>query len=290
MYAHINGTEIFFDVVSSGLEVNSEGDRDKPALLIHHGGPGGDHSSFRPWLDPLGDVAQVIYMDHRGTGRSADAPLSTYTIEQMADDVEALRRHLGLSEFMFLGHSYGGMVGQVLALRHPQGLSKLILSHTAPNWGFWEEAQEIAMRIGTDEQKRIVRDLFEGRIDNQEDYKTWWATCSSLYFRYPDEEVLAQRRARGKGRYEVATHMMAHVMPNYDVLDQLQKISVPTLVLASAHDWVTPPSQSEKILGALPDAQYVLLEDSGHNAFAREEQQAYLDAVSEFICRASGTS
>lgn len=283
MYARVNGVDLYFDVISSGLAVDFAGDREKPVLFIQHGGPGADHSYFRPWLDPLGEVAQVVFIDHRGTGFSSSAPLETYTIEQIADDIEALRHHLGLGKIMFLGHSFGGMVGQVYAQRHPASLSKLILSHTAPDYGFWEEAQEIAMRIATPEQKEVFRELFEGGITNQEEYEAWWERCYPLYFRHADQEVLDQLSARSRGKFEVSQYMMANEIPKYDALAGLADIDVPTLVLSSAYDWVTPPSQGERIAAAIPNAEYVLFEESGHEPFAREEQQAYLDVVSTFI-------
>ena len=283
MYAHLNGVDLYFDVISSGKTVDFSGDRDKPVLFIHHGGPGADHSYFRPWLDPLGEVAQVVYLDHRGTGNSSDAPLDTYTIEQMADDVEALRHHLGLGKIMFLGHSYGGFVAQVLALRHPQALSKLILSHTAADYGFWEEAQAIAESIATPEQREVFRELFEGTISSQEEYEAWWKKCYPLYFRHPDQEVLDQLSVRSNGRFEVSGYMMANEIPKYNPYPQLSTIEVPTLVLSSEHDWVTPPSQGRRIAEAIPNSEFVLFEDSGHEPFAREEEQEYLDVVSTFI-------
>ena len=283
MYAHLNGVDLYFDVISSGQNVDFAGDTDKPALFIHHGGPGADHSYFRPWLDPLGEFAQVVYLDHRGTGRSGDAPLATYTIEQMADDVEALRHHLGLGQIIFLGHSYGGFVGQVLALRHPQSLAKLILSNTAPDYGFWDEAQAIAESIATPDQKEIFRELFEGTITSQEQYDAWWKKCHPLYFRHPDQEVLDQLSVRSRGRFEVAGYMMANEIPHYNPFPLLHTIEVPTLILASKYDWVTPPSQGRRIAAEIKNSEFVLFEDSGHEPFAREEEQAYLDAVSKFI-------
>ncbi len=64
MKLSVNGTELFFDVVGSGLDAAS-GFRQKPTLIILHGGPGFDHTYLRPWLDPLGEVAQLVYVDER---------------------------------------------------------------------------------------------------------------------------------------------------------------------------------------------------------------------------------
>lgn len=283
MYADINGASLYFDVVSSGLAVDAQGDRSKPALFVQHGGPGADHTYFRPFIDELGKVAQVVYVDHRGTGRSSDAPLQSYTVEQMADDLDALRQHLGLETIILLGHSYGGMVAQVFAQRHPGSLEKLILSNTAPDWGFWEEAQEIADRVATPEQKEIYKELFEGSITNQEEYDAWWAKCMSLYFREPRAELLEALANRGRGRFEVASYMMANELPGFNAYDGLDRIDVPTLVIAGAHDWITPPSQSERIAERIQGSQYALLENSGHQAFADADEQQYLEVVAKFI-------
>lgn len=283
MYADINGVKLYFDVVSTGLAVDPQGDLPKPVLFVQHGGPGADHSYFRPFIDELGEVAQVVYVDHRGTGRSSDAPLETYTVEQMADDLDELRRYLGIDKIVLLGHSYGGMVAQVFAQRHPGSLEKLILSNTAPDWGFWEEAQEIAERIATPEQKEIYKELFEGAITNQEEYDAWWAKCISLYFREPRPEIFEAFAKRGKGRFEVASYMMANELPGFNAYDGLDRITVPTLVIAGAYDWITPPSQSERIAERIAGAQYALLENSGHQAFADADEQQYLEVVSKFI-------
>src|SRR5580700_10785305 len=70
MKLKVNGTELYFDVVGSSLDP-SNGYRQKPTLVILHGGPGFDHTYLRPWLDPVSEVAQLIYVDERGCGRSA---------------------------------------------------------------------------------------------------------------------------------------------------------------------------------------------------------------------------
>ena len=282
MHAHVNGVDLYFDVLGSGHEVTDTDLVPKPTVVVHHGGPGNDHSYFRPWIDRLSEVAQLVLVDQRGSGRSGRAPKETYTIEQNADDVEALRQHLGLGKIIFLGHSYGGMVAQVYATRHLDSLSKLILSNTTPSSQFWEEAQAIADEVATPEQLAIVNDLFDGKISSQEEFDHWWATCQPMYYHHPDQASIDSLGARQKGSFEVASHMMANAVPAYDVRPQLASFDVPTLVLASRYDWVTPPTQSEQIVAALPQAEHHVFEDSGHMPFI-EENELYLETVANFI-------
>jgi proline iminopeptidase len=282
MYAHVNGVDIFFDIEGPGYTPDGPTMRAKPTLFVLHGGPGADYTSFRPWLDPLAGDVQLVFLDHRGNGRSSRAALQTYSIEQMADDVEALRHYLGLGPIAVLGHSFGGMVAQVLALRHPRSLSHLILSGTAPSARFWDEAQAEAARIATGEQQEVLSSLFEGRITSQEEWDSWWVRCFPLYFRTADPAAMADISGRTIGAFEVGSYMMAHEIPHYDVRSELATITVPTLVVVGRHDWVTPVSQSAQIAESIPGSRLVVLEGSGHLGYV-EEQQAYLEAVRGFM-------
>jgi proline iminopeptidase len=282
MYAHVNGVDLFFDVLGSGFTVTDTELAPKPVVFVHHGGPGNDHSYFRPWIDPLAEVAQLVFIDQRGSGRSGRAPEETYTIEQNADDAEELRKYLGLDKIVFLGHSYGGMVAQVFATRHLDSLSKLILSNTTPSSQFWEEAQEMADKMATPEQLAVLNNLFDGTISSQEEFDAWWATCQPLYYHHPDQKSIDGLGARQKGSFEVASYMMANAIPTYDVRDQLKDFDVPTLVLAAKYDWVTPPTQSAQIREGLPASEFLLFEESGHMPFI-EENELYLDTVENFL-------
>jgi len=282
MYANVNGCSLFFDVEGSGYVAQGGVLSEQPVVFVLHGGPGCDHSNFKPWLSPLSQHAQLVYVDHRGNGRSDDADESTYTIEQMADDVEGLRCHLGLGPVVVLGHSFGGMVAQVCAIRHPHAIRGLVLSSTAPSAQFWDEAQEMADRMASPEQKEVLTALFEGRIGSQQEFDEWWRVCLPLYFHDPDPEALDEMLDRMRGRVDVANYMMATQIPGFDIRDQLPSVRAPSLVLSGRHDWVTPVSQSVVITEALLDATHVIFEHSGHMTFA-EENDLYLRHVIDFV-------
>src|SRR5512147_140674 len=100
-------------------------------LVIVHGGPGASHDYFLPYLLPLARHNKLVFIDERGSGKSSkmDDP-KQYTVENMADDVEAVRQALGLGKISLLGHSYGGVVVQAYAFKYQKNLSHLILGST----------------------------------------------------------------------------------------------------------------------------------------------------------------
>src|SRR5213083_1477564 len=79
-------------------------------MIVLHGGPGLDHSMFRPYLDPLGDDFRLLYVDERGQGRSQRVDPATLSLEVFARDVDLLAETLELDGFALLGHSFGAII------------------------------------------------------------------------------------------------------------------------------------------------------------------------------------
>jgi proline iminopeptidase len=108
MELHVNGTTLYFDVVGAGLNPAASY-RQRPTLLILHGGPGFDHTYLRPWLDSVSEVAQLIYIDLRGCGRSQRHSNEYYQLGILADDVVLLCQELAIEHPIVLGQSFGGV-------------------------------------------------------------------------------------------------------------------------------------------------------------------------------------
>ena len=135
MFVTVNGARLYFDVESAGLVPDGAATRERPTLLLH-GGPGFDHSGYRPAFSALADVAQVIYLDHRGNGRSGGTDPADWTLAQQGNDVRGFCDALGIVKPIVLGTSFGGFVAQSYATRHPDHPGKLILASTAARMEF----------------------------------------------------------------------------------------------------------------------------------------------------------
>lgn len=282
MYAKVNDAKIFFDIEGSSIVPIGNQMVERTACFVLHGGPGSDHTYFRPFLSPLAEHVQLVYVDHRGNGRSERTDPTTYTIEQMVDDLEALRKHLGLGQVHLLGNSFGGMMAQVYATRYPKSIKKIILVTTTPSADFWEEAQEMAEKMGTEEQKAVIPDLFEGRVKNDDDLSKWWEVVLPLYFYNKNKQLFDEMGGRTIHALEVSNFMFAHEIPHYDVREKLGNVQNETLVIGSEHDWVTPLSQSKLIHDLLPNSELFVFENSGHMPFI-EEPELFNKVVSDFL-------
>src|SRR5258707_15263433 len=124
-----------------GLVPGGDVMRERRVGFLIHGGPGGNQTGFKPAFTPLSARMQLVYFDHRGQGRSAHGDPAKYTLDENVEDMEALRRHLGLGPIVSIGTSYGGMVALAHAARYPAAVSHLIAAVTASHGGFIKRAQ-----------------------------------------------------------------------------------------------------------------------------------------------------
>src|ERR1700750_3441938 len=128
-------------VLGKQLWVEDEGSG--PVLLLIPGGGGGSHDYFHPWLRPLARSFRVVTYDGFGRGRSEKAARpSEYSFRRDVEEVEALRRALGIERLAVLGHSYGGFVAEAYTLEHPDRVTHLVLSNAMIRGGDWQRANE----------------------------------------------------------------------------------------------------------------------------------------------------
>ena len=284
MRAALRGTELYFDVEGAGLVPAGAAMRERPVALVIHGGPGSDHSGFKPALSPLSGHMQLVYFDHRGQGRSARGDPALYTLDENVEDMEALRRHLGLGPVVSIGTSYGGMVAMAHAARYPEAVSHLVLIVTAAHGGFIPRAQAILAERGTPEQQRVCKDLWDGGFRSVADVQHYYDVMGPLYARRHDAAAAATVRGRAEPSPEPLNRAFgpAGFLRTFDLRPELARIDAPTLILAGRHDWICPPEFSEEIHALIPGSDLRIFEDSSHSIRV-DEPVALLDAITRFV-------
>ena len=282
MKARIRGTEIYFDVDGAGLVPDGERMVQRPTLFLLHGGPGGDHVGFKSTVARLVDVAQLVYVDHRGSGRSAPSDPSTHTLDENIDDVDALRDYLGLDSICLLGSSYGGMVAQGYAIRYPDRVSNLVLCATAPSYRFLEDAKRIVAERGTPEQQAVCEMLWNGSFESLEQVRECYQAMGPMYSVTYDAQKSAESWSRGTRNFEQLNLGFSDFLREFDYTEQLGSIACPTLVLAGEQDWICPPNHSRDIAERVPRAHLKVFSKSAHN-IAGDEPEEFLAAVRGFL-------
>ena len=277
------GVRLFVDIESCGLVPDGPGLREKPTLLLLHGGPGFDHSGFKPAFSRLADVAQIIYYDHRGHGRSDRRPAQEWTLDTFADDIVRLCDALGIVKPIVLGQSFGGFVAQRYLARHPAHPAKVILSSTSPAMNL---PRKLAMfeRLGG-LQARTVAERFWNAPD-AETWKLYEQVCRPHYNTRPPIDPDGSRRTMLNE--DILLTWVAGEQQGMNLLPGLAQAQCPVLVMAGELDPVCPADDARDIAAALPTrwSRLATFANSGHGAW-RDEPDAAFAVIRDFILEAT---
>lgn len=272
------GRQLFVDIEGAGWVPDGARLRQKPTLVLLHGGPGFDHSSFKPLFSQLADVAQLVYVDHRGHGRSSPCPPEECTLDTLADDVVRLCAVLGIERPVVLGQSFGGFVAQRYLARHPGHAARVVLSSTSPALNL---GRKLAMfeRLGGAEARALAQAFWQQpRPDTWAPYQR---VCVPLYNTRPGDP---QARQRTLYKFEILYHSASGEQQTMDLLPGLARAQCPVLVLAGDQDPVCPLADAQDIAAALPPhlVQFERFADAGHGVW-RDQPQAAMAVLRRFV-------
>ena len=258
-------------------------------MLLLHGGPGLDHTQFRPWMDPLAERFRLVYVDQRSQGRSDLADQGTWNLKQMAEDVSALANAMGLDRYAVLGQSFGSFVALQHAVDHGSA-SHYVLIGCLPSSRWLDRIERNLAALEPPElRERITASWdMESRVQTVEECRRLLVDQMPFHFADPEGEAY-------RAFLEVATSHMRlspHVLRTFanedygaiEVEDRLSGIERPVLVIAAEFDRVTVPEAGWAIAEAVPKGECVLIKDAGHMSFV-EKPSAVQRAIHDFFDR-----
>jgi proline iminopeptidase len=280
MHALVNGVRLYFDVEGAGLVPDGPRMREKPTLLLLHGGPGFDHSSYKPHWSQLADVAQIVYLDHRGQGRSDKSGPEHWTLAQWADDVRGLCDALGIVKPIVLGNSFGGMVAMAYAARHPEHPGKLVLSSTSARHDYARMCRRFE-ELGGPEVGAAARAFWND--PGRETLPDYLKKCFPVYTR-SGALVDPDANARTRFAIDVMFHFGQGEGRTMNLLPGLALVRCPTLVLGGELDPVCPIEDQEEIAAAIPPERvsFERFAGCGHGVFRDAPERAFA-AIRAFI-------
>ena len=275
------GVRLYFDVESPQFAADGPVLREKPTLLLLHGGPGFDHSAFRPFFPRVADIAQVVYYDHRGHGRSDKRPPAEWTLDHWADDVVRLCDALGIVRPIVLGQSFGGTVAQRYLARHPRHPGRVILSSTSPHLGL-QRKLAVFERLGGAHAREVAEaywsDPSAGAFDE------YLRVCLPLYNPTP---APAERMERTLLDLDILNSWSGAPLRDLDLLPGLAGVRCPVLVIGGEEDPVTPIDDQRDIVAALPAGlvEFHAFPGAGHGVW-RDRPAEALALLRRFILEA----
>jgi proline iminopeptidase len=289
-FVNVDGLFLYFTEIGQG-----------EPLVILHGGPGGSQNYFFPYLLPLARTNRLIFMDERGSGKSGRLEnASGYTVENMADDVEALRKALGLKSINLLGHSFGGVVGQAYAFKFASSLSHLVLANTFHStkalndvWAGLESKidPEHLRRIKELEQAGLFgkgKPWETGRYSAEYAELAWgWGYFPYMYGNHPNANYnplvnlginwdLFREMSGTGGEFVIDGNLVS-----VEFAERLRHLRVPTLIITGDQDAISF-SMSLEMHSLVPGSVLTALPNSKHMTFV-DQSAMFNDAVDAFV-------
>ncbi|MGA8112471.1 MAG: proline iminopeptidase-family hydrolase [Actinocatenispora sp.] len=263
-------------------------------LVALHGGPGCVHNYLLSLTDLAGENRAVVHYDQLGNGESThlpDADPSFWTPELFVEELDNLLEHLGIAgSYDLLGQSWGGMLAAEHAVRRPSGLRRLVIANSPASMDLWcRAADQLRAQLPAEVLETLERHEAAGDFDHP-DYQ---AATQVFYDRHmcrvvpnpPDVARALELMDANPAVYRAMNgptefHVIGSLR-EWNIVDRLHLVSVPTLVINGRHDEATDDCvrpYAERI----PDARRKRFENSSHLPHV-EERQSYMDVVGEFL-------
>lgn len=278
---------IFSAPDGTALAFHLRGSGDEPPVVCLPGGP----MRAGAYLGDLGGLSarrRLAVLDLRGTGDSGEpADPGSYRCDRQIEDVEALRKHLGLEQVDLLGHSAGASLAVGFAARYPDRVRRLVLAAPSPRavglaLSVAERREIMTRRVGEPWFDAAVAayDSIAARTATSAD----WAAVAPLYYGRWDAAA-RQHQAAEPGQRNGAAARVYNADGAFEpevTRAALGGVFAPVLVLAGALDWIASPGVAVDFGAFFPDGRVVVLAGAAHYPWL-DDASAFVSAVAGFL-------
>lgn len=262
----INGTQIYVKVMGQG-----------EPLLIVHGGPGLSHDYFLPHLKPLAENHQLIFYDQRGTGRSSvDLDSASMTLDLFVEDIEAIRKHFKLDKLNIVGHSWGGFISSLYAIKYPKKVRSLVLIASSPMNSHLRDVMIVKQKSAvTQEDLKSMRTITKSKEFAAGDPVTikrlFWAIYKPSFFAQKLVYKLPFYFNENYPKSQQLLIYMNHSMVKYDYYNQLNVVKAPALIVQGEND-PTPIETAQEFNRQLKNSEIFIIPQCGHFPFVEKPE------------------
>lgn len=262
------------------------GVEDGVAVMFLHGGPGaGCSPAHRRMFDPL--KYRAILLDQRGCGRSTPyASIEENTTQDLVEDIEALRIHLGLGKIILFGGSWGSTLALCYGIAYPENVAGFVLrgiflgSQPEIDWflydmgRFFPEAHKDFVEFLPKAERDNILDAYFKRLTSLSSGDALSAAKAWASYENSCATLVAQQRGSGEGALAISlieAHYFKHrcFIDDHHILDSVNRLShLPAVIVNGRHDVICPPFTAQALHYKWgPKSQLHLIDEAGHSAF-----------------------
>lgn len=275
----INGVKHFIKKIGNGTP-----------LLVLHGGPGMFHDYLVSGFEKLTDDYQIIFYDQRGCGKT-DFPTDTASIttENFVNDLESIRKHLGIEKLNLAGHSWGSVLALNYAKKYPNQINSLILIAPAPATSEYFDMmyKNMQKKRSDEDTKELVKLMSSKNFDKREPVTFKKAIMLGDKVNLADQTKVEELYKPMNFTETTANNLllvnsiMEKSFFNYDITEGLDSISSLTLIIVGDLDNV-PFASNQLLQDNLPNARLEVLKKACHYPFF-EANKEFNYAVKSFL-------
>jgi proline iminopeptidase len=273
MNVSVNGAELFYSTRGNG-----------PSCLVLSGIGTKPYERMTP--PQLSDRFRLVYVDLRGSGQST-GEASDLTFDVLAEDLEAIRTHLGADRIAVLGHSIMSVLAIEYGRRCPDSVSHVITAGATPSGDMTQlaaKAKAFFEKDASAERKQILRDNL-AKLPADASLGQFMLAQTPMRF-FDARFDAAPLFAEAVGRPQVLQHILGPLTQDWDVTVGASGLRVPIFLAHGRYDYTVPYVLWEGIPGQLPNATLEIFERSGHQPFF-EEPDRFVAALTEWMARQS---
>jgi len=281
-------TPAFYEI--DGYKINVEVLGEGPAIFFFAGGPGNSHDYMQGNFGQYHKTHKVVFIDMLGRGLSDDAQnVSEYSVANDVHIAEEVRKKLQLDKISVCGHSYGTVVAQAYAITHPEKVDKMILIagfHSGEMWQANCDSYNHYAKTHFPEKWHQVDSMRAlGYVSSDTAFAKLYGSFPVKYIYYHNT-TLKQNSPKTPYRgwnsdvyYGIigrdADFFVSGSMIDTDFRKELKNLNCPTLITAGRYDGVSTPEYNIQYKVYMPQAQFVMFEQSAHNPYLEEPEKFY---------------
>jgi proline iminopeptidase len=286
----VNGVRLYYRVAGVGVA-------GAPPVVFLHGGPGQGSYHFAALEGPRMERSlRMVYLDQRGSGRSERPWNRAYSMDLLVEDLEAVRKILGVERIALIGHSFGGTLALEYASRYPRHVAALVFAD-----GLWDAPEQVRLRCDETNARfpgaaaRLLGDSAGRAAASDRECDWFWrlpdaereAMNNALMF--PDSAVRIRLDSVQAASGERNTGELGNALFRAGLLryrfTAMQRLSMPVLVIVGRHDAAAVPASLRELARRLPNARYLEYENAGHFVYLDEPDRFARD-VAAFVAAA----